>query len=174
MRRPTHPDLRSAVKSWVRDIPRILPATGADHMHIDDLLKLCGQTSSSPIQEALDAYLILVDALRPRLAKIMPLVVISLRETSRLQIKAPDLSRLRAAMGDSPPSLFIVSRDSRKLLNNSEHYRRPLTFDPFEPSRRDIHFFYETFRQEIHKNQRRGYVRSVVGEHYPNFLIPGS
>ncbi len=65
-------------------------------------------------------------------------------------------------------SIYLMHRETTKLLRLTEQYRRYLPqFQLFDESREDVKFFYEVTPGEKERGWGWEYARNVVGEHYP-------
>lgn len=119
------------------------------------------------IQLAAEVYEFVLERLGDHSSEIKAVLFLPLRETKVLAPIPPPRGHLVDALGEEPPSVYLISREVDMFLYVREEYRVPYELELAMASRPDVFCWYRAHRDtEAYENDWE-YSRSIMIEHYP-------
>jgi hypothetical protein len=171
-------NLNEVWRTWLHEGRWNLGPGSSDHIHVDELIRRLGRTQYDPIDDVLEAYLVLIDVLGNRTEEVMaslviPLVVTSQSDTSIVDLlRPPDLGRIRSELDEEPPSIYLSYRTDFLRPATWSTYEKVLEWEPFSPNRSDVLFYYcvtELLDEQAQDYERR-FLRKICARQYPESL----
>jgi hypothetical protein len=154
------------VRPWVNEQLSVI-ATGATFRSIG-LDFLLGKEFQRPwsVDQAISAYVSVVEACGERVTHIMPALVIPLAYSKRPKTKAPSRSSLDLAEVEVPTIYLRDRADLAARFDDFETYRIPLDWELPEVEVGGITAIYSCFRDPRSRTLGWEYSRAIWVQHY--------
>jgi hypothetical protein len=162
--------MNQKIQDWLELSSKSVSVRNPISIHIDDLLG--AQLEKDDIVNiSTKAFLSLNKQIGQQQLTVIPLLVIPLRVIgNELSLAAPaNLPILKNQLGDEPPSLYLLSRDSLRLTEACEEYKYPLPFELIPSLPKDVYVYFREFRNSQAIKNQWEFSRCVYVQRNPMF-----
>lgn len=156
-----------ALQAWVKANVAGVVAGRPAHVHVDELVRKARMSKERWLALIRTVYPRALDLLGGKAKKVMAIGMIPLWDSGDLNTQIPQLSDLAKHMSGEPPSVYLVHRDTFKMMVVGETYRCALPrYGLWKPTLDGVSIVYACSRSEEERRNGWEYRRSIRVEHY--------
>ncbi len=161
-------DLRRVLSGWIDEVIHHVKPDNPVDIHVDELSRRLGKDVHFSVSELVEPFKVWIDLVCERSDSLMPSICIPLKDAKALDTNLPNLDKLDEDLSYTPPSLYMMDRESFLLPRLGEYYEISIELPFMAELKHNVHFFYRVGRsKDALKYDWQEYSRTISGDYYP-------